>query len=304
MKNKLIVRIAEGLGNQMFMYANAFNLSKEIKYELFIDDESGYFKKKDIKSYQLNNFNVSSNIVNDKYKFNTSLKNIRRKFLIKYDKLPGKNKFIIEDKFEKKKTKFEAINTENLSKIVYLEGNYESEKYFNLNRELLLKEFEINNTDMLINNKYHNFIMQNKDRIISVCVRTNRYSERINNHNSNIAKSKSDKFTMDNIEYIYRAIKDFPKKIKNPIFLLWSNDFKGLSEYFDNKKFIFIDNEKNKTVLDFYLLTLCNNFIVGPTSFHWWGSWLSKDKDKTCVRPKNINQSSNINFWPESWFNL
>ena len=34
--NKIIVRIAEGLGNQLFMYANAFALSKKINYNFFV----------------------------------------------------------------------------------------------------------------------------------------------------------------------------------------------------------------------------------------------------------------------------
>ena len=81
--SKLIVRIAEGLGNQLFMYANSFALSKKIKYDLFIDDESAYFKTKDIRNYQLNNFNISTNLCDQKYKFNTYLKDINRKLLIK-----------------------------------------------------------------------------------------------------------------------------------------------------------------------------------------------------------------------------
>ena len=46
MEKKLIVRIAEGLGNQLFMYANAYSLSKKIKYELLVDDKSGFIKTK------------------------------------------------------------------------------------------------------------------------------------------------------------------------------------------------------------------------------------------------------------------
>ena len=46
MKKILIVRIAEGLGNQLFMYANGYQLSKEFDCDLYIDSKSGYFKKK------------------------------------------------------------------------------------------------------------------------------------------------------------------------------------------------------------------------------------------------------------------
>ena len=45
--NKIIVvRIAEGIGNQLFMYANSLSLCNRYNYKLLIDDTSGYFKKK------------------------------------------------------------------------------------------------------------------------------------------------------------------------------------------------------------------------------------------------------------------
>ena len=46
MDKKIIVKVAAGLGNQMFMYANAFSLAKRFGYKLFIDDTSGFFKLK------------------------------------------------------------------------------------------------------------------------------------------------------------------------------------------------------------------------------------------------------------------
>ena len=47
MKNSIVVQIAEGLGNQLFMYAHAYSMAKKLNYELFIDNKSGYsFKKK------------------------------------------------------------------------------------------------------------------------------------------------------------------------------------------------------------------------------------------------------------------
>ena len=47
MTNKrLTVEIAEGLGNQLFMYTNAYALSKKLGYDLLIDNNSGQSKKK------------------------------------------------------------------------------------------------------------------------------------------------------------------------------------------------------------------------------------------------------------------
>ena len=55
---------------------------------------------------------------------------------------------------------------------------------------------------------------------------------------------------------------------------------------------------------DFFLMTQCKNFIVGPTSFHWWGAWLSNNDNKICVRPQDINPSNNTNFGPDSWIKI
>ena len=48
MTKKIVVEIAEGLGNQLFMYAFAYSLSKKINYDLMIDRTSGYSKKKNL----------------------------------------------------------------------------------------------------------------------------------------------------------------------------------------------------------------------------------------------------------------
>ena len=46
MPKKIVVEIAEGLGNQLFMYAHSYALSKRLGCELQIDNVSGFSKKK------------------------------------------------------------------------------------------------------------------------------------------------------------------------------------------------------------------------------------------------------------------
>ena len=48
MDKNLIVKISNGFGNQMFLYAAAYAFSKKLGYNLLIDDETGViydFKK-------------------------------------------------------------------------------------------------------------------------------------------------------------------------------------------------------------------------------------------------------------------
>ena len=63
---KIIVRLGNGLGNQLFTYAAAFSFAKKHQAEIYVDDESGFQKKY---KYELHNFNISAQIIEKKYKF-------------------------------------------------------------------------------------------------------------------------------------------------------------------------------------------------------------------------------------------
>ena len=298
LKKTLTVRLAQGIGNQLFMYANAYSLSKSYNYQLFIDNTSGYFKKKDqLRTYELNNFLLEENLATSDLKFDTHSKNLKRKILIKLDKFRNYRSFILEKKDANKKTFFTKINLDNYSNKLFLEGHFESEKYFYEYKDDLKKIFKVKNNLLENNNLYIDDIKNNNS--VSICIRQNRYSEgRLKNND------KSLKFTKDTIDYIHRAITYIKKKIDNPMFFVWSNDFKNLREHFNEKEYVFVENSINKSLNDFHLFNFSKHFIVGPTSFHWWGAWLNNNPNKICLRPKNINPSNNNDFWPNEWISI
>ena len=51
---KVIVRLGNGLGNQLFTYAAAYSFAKKNNAELYVDDESGFHKKH--KGYKQSHF--------------------------------------------------------------------------------------------------------------------------------------------------------------------------------------------------------------------------------------------------------
>jgi hypothetical protein len=306
MNNTLVTRISNGLGNQLFQYAAAYALAKKLKRKLLIDDESAYFKKKDsLRKYELHNFNLSSQIVDKKYKFNNYLLDAKRKFLKKIDFLITKKKFIIESKDQNKKTSFYNIKVSDPNDILFIEGYFESSRYFEETKQDLQNEFLFKSEEMYSSNKYLKII--NNNNVVAITIRQHRYSEQKKKPNDILqGKIKSDNFMQNTINYINRAVNFFDKKINNPKYLIWSNDFCNLRQHFNENKFYFVLNEKNKILNDFYLLTKCKYFIVGPTSFAWWGAWLSKYNDKIILRPADnaLNPSNNFDFWPEKWVSI
>ena len=298
--NKIIVaKISEGLGNQLFMYANAYAVSKKFNLNLCLDPYSGY-RKNNIRSFMLDNFNISSTIAPSDWIFSSNYRNLIKKIKIKHDFLKKTKSFFFELKDKNKITKYNSIKLDKMKNTFYIDGNFESEKYFLNYRKDLLNEFSFKKD--LRDNKYLNII--NNNNVVSISVRQNRFSERKNNKNNIYSINKSNDFLVETVDYIYQSVKFIKTKINNPKFLLWSNDFTDLEKYFPKNEFLYIINDENKILNDFYLLTQCKYFIVGPSTFSWWGAWLSNKEDKICVRPKNINPSNNINFWPESWISI
>jgi len=305
-KKNLIINLAEGLGNQMFMYASALAFAKKNNYNLLIDNKSSFYKNKDIRFFSLNIFNISANLAPDNFIYNNIIKNIKKKFLIKIDKFKYKKQFLIEKRFNNKSTKFTDFDFNNFSNTVFMQGNFESELYFKNYKNLLKVEFS------LIQNSlppiYKNLINNNGSSLVAVTLRQNRFSERIANINSTHSKSISEQFVKDQLDYIKRGIFFFKSKIKNPIFLIFSDNSSNLHNYFDltDKNFFFVKSHEfgqDKIHIDMNLMLNCKNFIVGPTTFNWWPAWLNYENqfNTIVIRPKNINVSNNLDFWPKDW---
>ena len=309
MSENLIIRISNGLGNQLFMYASAYGMSKKLNRKLLIDNESSFKSTKNISDYLLNNFNITSEIASDRYKFISLYGYLKRKFLLKTDLFRKKKFFYLEKKNLEKITNY---NDDFLNKFfnnnMYVEGYFESEKYFFNYKNSLLNEFKFKNPDIYQNNLYFNNIT--KSNSVALCIRQNRYIEGLNNNNE-INRKKSWDFTLEQVEYINKSVQIIKSKISNAKFFLWSNDFQNLKSNFFNFDYQNINlNETNdsvdKRILGLYLLTNCKHFVVTSSSFNWWGAWLSANENKIIVRPSHFKNFTfnNKDLWPDKWLSV
>ena len=183
MKKKLIIQIAEGLGNQLFMYAFAYSLSKKLNYGLYIDNKSGYSRNKNLlrnhQFYMLNNFNITNNIAPDNLIYDTPFKLFQKKFKLFFDIFLKKKKFLIEKqiRIENKKIVQEFINLDSskVSDNLYLQGNFENHKYFLEYKDDLYKVFTPKNELIDRSNPLIDRIKNSNS--ISLHIRRNRFSD-------------------------------------------------------------------------------------------------------------------------------
>ena len=305
MSKKLIVRIANGLGNQLFIYASAYALAKQLNRELLIDEKSGFLNEERKIKYELSYFNISSKLSENKYKFDNQLKNIKRFFLKKIDKISKTKKFLIEDRNNEKETEFSNNYLKRSYKdVVFLEGYFQSEKYFINYRNNIIQEFSFKDQIKTHNLELQKMILNNNS--ILVHIRHHAFSETQKKQTKEENLLKSDRHSRLNINHNLKAIKYFKTKIDNAKFFVFSNDFKNLKNIFIGDEYYFVDqNIKLEPIYDFYLMTLCKHFIVSPSTFSWWPAWLSKNENKICISPpENMSMSLNRDIIPDDWISI
>ena len=310
-KKKIIVQISEGLGNQLFMYAHAYSLSKKFNYELLLDTISGYRKNKNLmrshQIYMLDNFNLIGSKVYNDLLINGYFAYVFKKILLSFDKFKSKKTFFIENKKKIKgiKTidKITLFKPSELANNIYIKGNFENPTYFQDYKNDLIKIFKpkkekVNQQNPLINQ------LQNSNSV-SIHIRRNRFSDQAGLTDNKLFAVESKKFTDESINYINKAIKYFNNKIDNPKYFIWSNDHHDINKFTRNliiSDFHLVQN--NDAINDFYLFSFSKHFIVSPSSFHWWGAWLNSNDDKICLYPSNLNPSNNFDFWPKEWVSI
>ena len=131
-------KIYGGLGNQMFQYAigKSISISNDINFKIDIYQMKGY----DLRNYSLDKLNITADIAGDK--------EIKRFYNNRYYNYLSRKLYTFGIKlsatiFEKKNFVFQ--NSVLTIKEGYLDGYWQSYKYFESIRDVLLQDFTLKN---------------------------------------------------------------------------------------------------------------------------------------------------------------
>lgn len=268
-----------GLGNQMFQYALARNLSYKLGVELKFNN-SFNLNRKDFDPSDIlfiyDIFDLIGSPISEKDEFN----------LLK----------INETSLEFNHHIF------SLKSNISLYGYWQSEKYFKENASLIKNDFTFKNSI-----ESHNISIAseiNKTNSVSIHLRGRDY---INKPSTKKIHNTCDaKYYIDSIKYILRHVQD-------PYFYIFSDDLDWARSFFKDfecqHKFIEGNSWNKNSFEDMRLMSLCKYNIIANSSFSWWSAWLNKNPNKIVIAPHRWFAPSEMNktakdLVPEEWIKI
>jgi hypothetical protein len=254
----IISKIQGGLGNQMFQYAHGRHLSKKYNTKLYLD--SRFYKYQSHRSFLLDKFNTD---------IDTNLDMITANYPIQ----------VVGDNFIFK----ELSNPIDCN--YYLDGYWQSEKYFNDIRDIILEEFtpkenlKLNEIPLLDTNT------------VSIHVRRTDYITSNGYH------------PVQDIKYYEEALSIIGQY---DYIFCFSDDIEWCKENLKFNNIVFMGPFSE--IKDMFVMSLCKNNIIANSTFSWWAAWLNRNPDKKIIAPQkwfgdNVEIDTK-NIIPESWIKI
>lgn len=255
----IVTKLQGGLGNQLFQWAATKNLSIKHQCDIFFDKT--YFQSSS------NGLVTRWNYELDKF----SNLNIKEANKINLD--------IVYDNFIYK----------DIPNNSYLDGYWQSEKYFIENKDLISNTLKIN--DSIKNNIYRKYSIL-KENTVSLHIRRGDYL--------NI----QDYHPIQTIEYYNNCLEELNDK--NIQIIIFSNDIDWCVDNLKYKNITYAINNSN--IYDLYTMSLCRHNIIANSSFSWWGAWLNNNINKKVFAPKKwfgkSSPLSDSDIVPNDWIKI
>jgi len=271
----VIVRLCGGLGNQMFQYAAGRRLADKIGSEMKLDII--WFDTNRDRPYSLQHLNIQENFAskNEVHR----LKYVSPPF---YDKILQRlglrsSQFIPAPGYIREGYNRFDPQALPLSGEVYLEGYWQSEKYFSDIQTIIRNEFSLRAP--LSSESMETADLISSHESVSLHVRRGDYvSNTIANHHHGVCS----------MEYYDRSIQYISGHVKNPHFFVFSDDpqWCGQNLHIPFHTSFIDHNGPDKGHEDIYLMSLCRHHIIANSSFSWWGAWLDPRPGKVVIAPK------------------
>lgn len=291
----VVVKLYGGLGNQMFQYAAGRALVSEPSSQLMYEGE--YFRSPEkfgsVWPYQLNVLKTHC----EEWKHPVLPEKVFNYYFRLLRKLDAKGlkvsrKYFFE-KSEGYDEKFHALKGD-----IFLNGYFQSEKYFLGIKNVLQEEFTPRENIGTQNEKIIDEMKSQES--VSLHFRRGDYIS-----NPEAAKVHG----LCSPEYYQKALETISQQKTNLHFYLFSDDPNWVKENIKiNGALTVVDHNKGmNSFLDMYLMSQCKHNITANSSFSWWGAWLNRNPSKIVIAPQKWYASKDYktdSLVPQSWLRI
>ncbi len=274
-----VVRISDGMGNQMFQYAFAYALKKETGSEVLIDP---LFWGTSLRNYSLDHFNISlkDRFVSEKFDYilGAGPRNGRR-FKDSYREHLIRRKYNLVT--EKKIMNYDP-DVMNQEKDSFFMGFWQTSKYFDKYREEIKKEFQ---PMWKLSSKAEMYSKQMANGKASVAMHVRRTDYVREDGNAALS-----------LDYYPRALEQMSKLIGDYDLYIFSDDKDFVKSHFDSVKSTIVEELSDYD--EFEIMRRCDHKIVANSTFSWWAAYLGDDNSKIIAPTVGIWSDD---FYPEQW---
>jgi hypothetical protein len=288
----IIIRLSDGLGNQMFQYAAGRRLAHIHTTDLYLDLTS--FSSNSVRNYRLDKFRIHAKIASPDL-----LKQVPISFSDTI-RIGIKNWYTHEAGFHIVREPSFAFDKMVLSlpDRVCLEGFWQSEKYFQDIRGIINQEFCFKKDPDDANQRLIEHIQTTES--VSLHIRRGDYVS--------IPANNSVHGTCS-LDYYRIALESLTKTVKRPHIFIFSDDPEWVRKNFNlaHPSTLVEINGTKQDYEDLRLMSLCNHHIIANSTFSWWGAWLCKSPDKQIYAPgKWFNSSAHDtkDLIPDGWHTI
>lgn len=289
----IVVRIHNGLGNQLFQYAYARSLSlrkdTDVKIDISDFDEIKQIGQKQ-RSFALRHFNIKLPVAGKAELAEFYPQNIFDKYVQKFQRkfMPTKFQRFVAEQLPYFDERMTQVNSNCI-----ITGYFQDYRYFNDIDEVIQEEFTLNTPLEERAGKYLNEIL--KCNAVAIHVRRTDYL-------TNQTIKKYFPALPDN--YYLRAIDTLNTQHKDLIFFCFSDDLDWCKNYFKDMNIRYVESGLSDKCAadDLYLMSQCKFAIIPNSSFGFWGAWLNHQAKTQIIRPKKWH--INGFFTPENWISI
>lgn len=267
----IIVRLTGGLGNQMFQYATARRLADVNDAQLKLD--ISHFGRNPARAYALGHFNIQATIASPKevvwFNGREKVRRVKQMLHSLHPKPRWKWAFQGSGYFDP------TILT--LKGNVYIDGAWQSEKYFRDIAPALREELTVRDEPNVANRTMSEQIRHGES--VSLHIRRGDYVT-----NSTTLRVHG----LSSLEYYGSAVCWLTEQVPLPRFFVFSDDSDWARDnlQLDYPTTFVSHNGADKHYEDLRLISQCRHHIIANSSFSWWGAWLCTYPGKIVIAPR------------------